>query len=261
MTRSDRREEGQECPEISIVIPIYRNAGTLVELYHRLCSGMEQQRSFEILFVDDSCPEDSLAVMKRLSFQDQRVIAVGLERNVGQQRAVLIGLSLARGKRVVVMDGDLQDPPEAIPGLLERMNDGFSAVFAGRRGRYESPVRLFTSRLFKRLLHLLCNVPPDAGIFVAMDRPMVDRLVTMNPSMPFLVAMIGCSGMRTTSVPVMRAPRTVGSSAFTSLKRLKSGCLAILWVLLWQGRMRHLATGKKGVEVPFRTHSLYSGKV
>jgi polyisoprenyl-phosphate glycosyltransferase len=260
MTRADRSKGGRERPEISIVIPVYRNAGTLVELYHRLCHSLKRQQSFEVLFVDDSCPEGSLAIMKRLSLQDPRVIAVALERNVGQHRAVLIGLSLARGKRVVVMDADLQDPPEEIPRLLEQMNDGFAAVFAGRRGRYESPGRLFTSRLFKRILHLLCDVPADAGIFVAMDQPLVDRLVQMNPSMPFLVAMIGCSEMRTTSVPVMRAPRTVGSSAITPWKRLKSGLLAVLWVLLWRGRMRHLATGKKGVKVPFRIHSSYRGK-
>ena len=116
-----------------------------------------------------------------------------LPGNIGQQRAVLAGLAQARGSRVVVMDADLQDPPEAIPVLLDALSGNVSAVFFGRRGRHQSIVRHLTSRLFKTLLHMACGTPPDAGLFVAMDRRMVTRLLPIGRPGPSVLAMMGCT--------------------------------------------------------------------
>lgn len=226
-------------PEISIVVPVYRNAETLDELYRRLRHVLEDRRlSYEILFVDDACPGGSLAVLEELARRDPQVAVLALERNVGQHRAVLAGLAHARGKWVAVMDGDLQDPPEAIPALLARGQAGFAAVFAGRRGRYESPFRLLTSRLFKGLLYLLCGVPADAGLFVVMNRQMVERLLAFGARQPFVVAMIGCSGLPLTSIPVARAQRPSGSSTYSFWGRSKTGFLAIAWVLSRKLRLK-----------------------
>ena len=137
-------------PEVTIVLPVFRNKETLKALHARLGHVMEPLRiEYEVLFVDDVCPEGSLDVLKELIQMDPHVGVLVLEENVGQHRAVMRGLSLARGKAMVVMDADLQDPPEAIPRLLSELQRGPAAVFAGRRGHYESWSRLLTSRLFK----------------------------------------------------------------------------------------------------------------
>ncbi|MDO8671768.1 MAG: glycosyltransferase family 2 protein, partial [Dehalococcoidia bacterium] len=226
---------GFEHPEITVVVPVYRNSATLRELYSRLRQTLSaRQLSYEIVFVDDACPEASLDVLREIALADERVAVLVLERNVGQHRAVLAGLSQAQGQYIVVMDADLQDPPEAIPALLSKLKEGYAAVFAGRRGRYESRMRLFTSVLFKRLLALLSGVPPDAGMFVAMNRQMADSLLTFDASKPFVVAMIGCTRLPLTSIPVRRTQRHDGRSAYSSWKRFKTGCLALLSVVSWR---------------------------
>jgi glycosyltransferase involved in cell wall biosynthesis len=183
---------------------------------------MESNRiQYEILFVDDASPDNSLDALIALAEIDPHVAVLALERNIGQQRTVMARLSYARGEYVVVMDADLQDPPEAIPDLLTELRRGASAVFAGRRGRYESSLRLFTSRRFKRLLHYPCGLPPDAGLFVVMSRDMVERLLAFDDSRPFVVAMLGCTGLPVVSVPVVRSERWLGRSSYSFWKRLK----------------------------------------
>lgn len=231
-------------PEISIVVPVYRNADMLKELYRRLHYVLESlSLPCEILFVDDACPADSLAILKALSQGDSRVAVLALERNIGQQRAILMGLNHARGRYLVVMDADLQDPPEAISDLLAKLQEGFAAVFAGRRGRYESPARLLTSRIFKHLLHLMCGVPADAGMFVAMNRQMVERLLAYREPRPFVLAMIGCTGLPLASIPVVRSQRARGRSGYSLWGRLKTALLALALVPFWKWRPRPLSAG------------------
>lgn len=172
---------GKLIPEVSIVLPVYRNKDILYQLYRQLYAVLENLRlRYEIIFVEDACPEGSLEVLNELANMDPSVAILIMKKNVGQQRAVLSGLKYARGNMVVVMDADLQDPPEAIPLLLTKLQEGYAAVFAGRRGRYESALRLLTSRIFKWLLHLLVKVPSDAGIFVALNWEMVEKLVAVD---------------------------------------------------------------------------------
>ncbi len=243
-------------PEVTVVIPVYRNRETLRELHSRLRKIFETGRiSYEIIFVDDSCPEGSLAVLEELARDDPRVAALALEQNTGQHRAVLTGLRFARGKSMVVMDADLQDPPEAIPVLLSKMKEGFDAVFAGRRGRYESRLRLLTSRLFKGLLHLLCGVPADAGMFFVISRQMGERLLAINEPHPFAVAMIGCTGLSMASVPVVRARRPDGGSAYSSWKRLGTGFLTAARVLAWKWNSGKPFPGHCVSPVPVKTYT------
>jgi glycosyltransferase involved in cell wall biosynthesis len=224
-------------PYVSVVVPVYRNAETVSELHCRLCCALEAwSLPFELLFIDDGCPDGSLREVTALARDDPRVAGLALARNVGQQRAALVGLHHARGEWTVIMDGDLQDPPEAIPDLLVRGSDGYAAVFAGRRGAYESRGRLLTSRLFKRVLSILCGVPADAGIFVALHRPLVERLLAMDGRDPFIVAMIGCTGLPTVSLPVVRAVRPRGASAYSSWMRLRGGWRGVSYALIWKWR-------------------------
>jgi glycosyltransferase involved in cell wall biosynthesis len=239
-----------ELPVVSIVVPVYRNADTVEELHRRLRQTLDSCRlTYEIVFVNDACPAGSLESLRALLAQDPAVVVLGLASNVGQNRAVLIGLANSLGRSVVVLDADLQDPPEAVPTLLAKLGEGYAAVFAGRQGAYESSGRLFTSRLFKRLLHHVSGVPADAGLFVAMDRRMVERLLSFAVSRPFVVAMIGWTGLPWTSVPIERARRLRGRSAYSSWGRLVLGCLALGEVLTWRFGLTRPATPAVGNEM------------
>ncbi len=202
----------------------------------------------EIIFVDDASPDNSLAVLRDLAERDPRIAVLALKRNSGQHEAILIGLSFAQGRWNIVMDADLQDPPEAIPRLLARGQAELDAVFAGRRGPYESRLRLLTSRIFKSLQGLLAGVPADAGCFVAISQVMRERLLQMRRPFASVVAMIGCTGLPTASVPVDRAARLSGESAYQWHGRFLSGARAILWVLYWKSR----GLAKPGDEAEYR---------
>ncbi len=219
-------------PAVSVVVPVYRNAETLRELHRRVTEALAGH-THELVFVDDGCDAGSGAVLRELADADANVDIVELGTNGGQHAAVLAGLERARGEWMVVLDADLQDPPEAIPELLAARESGADAVFAGRRGNYESRFRLLTGRGYRRLLALLTGVPADAGIFVAVSRPMRDRLLELQREAPnrrpSVVAMIGCAGLPVASVPVARAARAVGESEYSGAKRLRVALDAIVW--------------------------------
>ena len=197
--------------EVTVVLPVYRNRITLDELHRRLTAALgAASRSYELLFVDDACPEGSGEVIADLAARDPRVRALSLPRNVGQQRAAWLGLAAARGAWVVVMDADLQDPPEAIPALLAAATPGVDAVLAAWRGDYEGSGRRLSSRTFKRLRERLSGYPRDAGMFLALHRPLVDEIVSQDVARPFLPSMVGLSGRRFLTVPVERARRPGG---------------------------------------------------
>jgi glycosyltransferase involved in cell wall biosynthesis len=225
---------------ISVVAPVYLNEATLEELHERLEAAL-RNREHELLFVVDGSPDRSGAVLGELAARNPRVSVLALPRNAGQQRAILAGLAAARGSAVVVMDADLQDPPEAIPAMLARL-DGAAAVFAGRRGSYESRGRLAMSRLFKRVNAVLCGVPPDAGAFVALRREAVDAVLGLQGPPPVLTSMIGVSGVSAVSIPVERSARTVGRSAYGAVARARAGLRGLGWGILWRfGLLRRLA--------------------
>lgn len=232
-----------ERPDLSIVAPVYRNAETLEALVCRICDALEPvEISFDIVFINDASPDHSQEVLLRLAQQHASIEIVTLNKNAGQNRAVLTGLQHARGRFVLIMDADLQDPPEAIPSLLAAtLTIGCDAVFAGREGKYESPMRRLTSYVFKTGLHIACGIPKDAGLFVLMSRNMVQRLLALETRNPYIVAMIACAGLSITSIPVQRAPRTTGASSYSFWKRLKVGWHAWRWVLAWRcGRVKYI---------------------
>ena len=212
--------------DVSIVVPVYRNGPTLVPLWERIDRVLSTEGyRFEVIFVDDNCPDGSLEIARDLAAARAEVNVVALRRNVGQHWAVLTGLALSRGSWAVVMDADLQDPPEAIPRLLD-VDESVMAVFAGRRGRYQVWHRMLTSRVHKHLLHLACGVPKDAGIYVALRRAMIDRILSLPAATARIVSLIGLTGMPTASVPVRREVRPSGSSAYSSWARLRSALAA-----------------------------------
>ena len=221
MTGSRESGAPEEKPEVSVVLPVYRNRATLDELHRRLSAALAgASLSCELIFVDDACPEGSGAAIAELAARDPRVRRISLSRNAGQQRAAWLGLSAARGAWTVVMDADLQDPPEAIPALLSAGTPGVDAVLAAWRGRYEGKGRLVTSRVFKTLREMLTKYPRDAGMFLALRRPLVEEILRNDAPHPFLPSLVGLSGRRLVTVPVERAARPDGGSAYSRAARL-----------------------------------------
>ena len=239
-------------PRVSVVVPVYRNAGTLRELHRRLVAALSGLGPRELIFVNDGCDAGSGEVLRELADADDSVLVLDLSVNRGQHAAVLAGLERSHGEWTVVLDGDLQDRPEAIPLLLAAAAPEIGAVFAGRRGSYESRTRLLTGRLHRGLLQLIAGTPSGAGAFVALSRPMVARLLEMQAVMsgrsPALVAMIGCSGLKTSSLPVERDRRSVGSSAYSAVGRVRSALHALAWVTEWKLRGRSKLEARAAVD-------------
>jgi len=212
------------------VVPVHGNATTLEELHARLSSALETEPAVRLVFVDDASPDDSGALLDRLARRDDRVVVIRNPVNTGQHRSVLAGLRAATGEWAVVMDADLQDPPEAVPLLLERgRRGGANVVFGARRGLYESGSRTLSGRLYRRALAAVTGLPPDAGIFCALRADVVGRLLELRGPEPAIVAMIACTRPRIASVPVVRAPRSDGSSAYTFAARARSAWRAFRW--------------------------------
>ena len=207
-------------PDLTVVVPVFRNATSIPELSARLGRAISGS-SYELLFVDDASPDDARSVIRRLAGEDPRVSGVVLAENVGQNTAVLAGLAHARGAAVVVMDGDLQDPPEAVPALLEALErHEADAVFAARRGRYEPFPRLATGRLLKGTLWALTKgrVRPDLGLFLVVKRPVAERVVAAAGSDPYVVVLVAHAAGSVTTVPIERRP-TVESSYTGAMRR------------------------------------------
>jgi glycosyltransferase involved in cell wall biosynthesis len=214
---------------VAVVTPVYNNAATLAELSRRV-AGALADRQWTLRFVVDASPDDSLAVAHGLAATDPRLAVTALPRNVGQNRALLAGLTAsdAGTDAWVCLDADLQDPPEAVPALLDRLAaGGAGVVFAGRRGAYESRARLLTGTLHRAAMTRLTGLPADAGAFLAMDRPSRDRLLALDP--PGIVAGVGAARIRSVSIPVARASRPVGRSAWTPAARLNQSARSLLW--------------------------------
>ena len=214
---------------VALVTPVYKNAATLGELSRRVAAAMGD-RPWTLRFVIDASPDGSLAVAHGLAATDPRLAVTALPRNVGQNRALLAGLAAsdAGAGAWVCLDADLQDPPEAVPALLDRLAAGDAGVvFAGRRGAYESPARMLSGRIHRAAMARLTGLPPDAGAFLAMDRPSRDRLLALGP--PGIVAGVGAAGIACVSVPVVRDARPTGRSAWTPAARLRHSGRTLAW--------------------------------
>jgi glycosyltransferase involved in cell wall biosynthesis len=209
--------------KIAVVSPVYGNAATLPELVRRITAALEGHEVLVRLVVDAS-PDDSAAVAAAIPGARVTVLTT----NVGQHRALARGLADEPDADAwVCLDADLQDPPEAVPALLAGLGP-YAAVFAGRRGAYESRARLATGGLHRRVVTALTGLPPDAGAFFAVDAG--GRDAVLRSDAPSVVAAIGAARLPTTSVPVERDVRPVGSSAWTPRARLAQSARTLAWL-------------------------------
>lgn len=237
MTRAS--DDGSRGVRIAVVVPVYRNAATLQELATRLGAALAG-REWVLRLVVDACPEGSAEEARRVAAADDRVRATVLPVNGGQHAALARGLSEEADADVwVCLDADLQDPPEAVPLLVDRLVDAAAgAVFAGRRGAYESRLRRTTGTLHRRVAARLTGLPPDAGAFLAMDRAVRTTVVTevLAGRAPSVVLAVARAGRPVLSVPVARDVRTSGRSAWTPWARARQSARSLTWALRTRGR-------------------------
>jgi dolichol-phosphate mannosyltransferase len=205
-------------PEISIVIPVFNEEENLPVLCARLLAALDAANlDFEIVFVDDGSRDQSRQKLTELEATDKRIIVIELARNFGHQVAITAGLDFARGKAVVVMDGDLQDPPEVLPQFIAKWRQGYEVVYAIRERRKESWLMRCCYATFYRLLRRVANIdiPLDAGDFCIMDRRVVDLLKAMPERNRFIRGIRSWVGFRQVGLPFERQARHAGASKYT----------------------------------------------
>jgi dolichol-phosphate mannosyltransferase len=212
-----------EAPEISVVVPVYNEEDNLDPLLAELLPVLATIGSYQVVFVDDGSTDRSRQIVLGHRDANPSIELVELARNFGHQAALTAGIDAARGRCVVLMDADLQDPPNVLPELVSRWRDGYDVVFAIRHKRKEGVFKRASYCLFYRLLRRLADVelPVDSGDFCLMDRKVVDALRRLPESSRFLRGLRGWLGFRQVGVPYERSARHAGEPKYTTRKLVK----------------------------------------
>lgn len=209
---------------ISTVIPVFNEEGNLAAIHQRLTDVLKRKgHEFELIFVNDGSHDRSLPIIKGLAAADAHVGFIDLSRNFGHQVAVCAGLDHATGDRIIIIDCDLQDPPELIPEMLAKMDEGHDVVFAKRRKRAgESAMKRWTASVFYRLLARITavEIPVDTGDFRVVTRRVVEVLRQMPEREKFLRGQIAWMGFSQTSVEYDRAARQSGDTGYSYRKMI-----------------------------------------
>ena len=218
-------------PIYSIISPIFNESGNIPDLYNRVRDVLDSTgESWELILIDDGSTDDSADLIRDYANQDARVKPVLFARNFGHQIAVTAGLDYSRGGAVVIIDSDLQDPPEVILDLITKWKEGYEVVYAVREEREgESWFKLFTAALFYRMISSITdvNIPTDAGDFRLLDRKVVDVLNQMREKHRFLRGMSSWVGFRQTGVPYRRVARQIGETKYPFRKMFRLAINAI----------------------------------
>jgi glycosyltransferase involved in cell wall biosynthesis len=208
---------------LSVVAPLFDEEGSVGPLHERVAAALDGL-DWELVLVDDGSRDGTPAAMAELAGRDERVKVVRLSRNFGHQAAITAGLDHAHGDAVVMMDGDLQDPPEVIPSMVERWREGADIVYAIREERQgETAFKRVTARWFYRLFRRLAQIDlePESGDFRLMDRRPLEVLLAMPERNRFLRGMTVWVGFTQTAVRFRREPRAAGRTKFSVAKMLR----------------------------------------
>jgi dolichol-phosphate mannosyltransferase len=211
-------------PEFSIVVPVYNEKDCLNEMYRRISEVMESTgKSWELIIIDDGSRDGSTDLIRDLGKKDEKVKPIIFARNFGHQIAVTAGMDYAIGQAVVIIDADLQDPPEVILQMIEKWKEGFEVVYAIRGEREgESWFKTFTASFFYRLIQKITDVkiPLDTGDFRLLDRKVVDVMNSMHEKHRFLRGMSAWVGFKSIGVTYKRAARFAGKTKYPLKKML-----------------------------------------
>ena len=211
-------------PEVSVVIPVFNEAATLADLHQRLARTLKDVgRPSEIIFVDDGSTDRSADVLRALHAQDPSVRVLRFNRNYGQHAAVFAGMERARGDVIVTLDADLQNPPEEIPALLRRLDEGFDIVGGARVHRHDPLPRRLASRLVNHVTSAIVGVRmTDYGCMLrAYRRSVVEQIVACQEISRFIPALGNTFASAVAEVPVDHAPRRDGRSKYGLLRLLR----------------------------------------
>lgn len=211
--------------DLSIVIPIYNEQENIQLLYTRVKGVLDKMNvSYELIFINDGSKDLSLSLIENLAAKDERVKYIDFSRNFGHQIAVTAGLDHTSGDRVVIIDADLQDPPELIPEMYAKMDENYQVVYARRRSRKgESFLKKITAKLFYRTLSSITaiDIPLDTGDFRILDRKVVDVLKCMPEQQKFLRGQISWIGFNQTYIEYDRDERHGGKTGYTYKKMFR----------------------------------------
>jgi dolichol-phosphate mannosyltransferase len=210
---------------VSVVAPVLNEEQTAVELVHRITAAVEPlPYDLEVIVVDDGSTDATWEILRGLAAHEPRLRLLRLSRNFGHQAALSAGVDAARGDAVVCIDGDLQDPPEVIPELVARWEDGYDVVYGVRSARAgETRFKRWTASVFYRLLGRMSavQIPQDAGDFRLLSRPAADALRAMPERARYLRGMTSWVGFEQVGVPYDRAARGAGSTKYPLRKMLR----------------------------------------
>ncbi|MEH2371329.1 glycosyltransferase family 2 protein [Nostoc sp.] len=211
-------------PKYSFIVPIYNEEETIPELYRRLSAVMNRMDGLvELILINDGSRDRSLQLLRDLHQKDPRICYLSFARNFGHQIAVTAGLNFVRGQVIVILDADLQDPPELIPDMVEKWRQGYQVVYAQRTQRQkEGWFKRFTAYFFYRILKKLADVdiPTDTGDFCLMDRQIVDILNSMPERTRYIRGLRSWVGFQQTAIRFERNPRFAGKVKYTFSKSL-----------------------------------------
>ncbi|MNX50973.1 hypothetical protein D3C86_816180 [compost metagenome] len=210
---------------ISVVVPIYNEEAIIPELHRRLSAVMAAMpETYELVFVNDGSRDRSVELLRDLTARDPHSRLVNLSRNFGHQIAITAGMDHAQGDAVVIIDADLQDPPEVIPELAAKWREGFDVVYAVREQRHgESLFKRATAAGFYRLISKITNVdiPVDTGDFRLMSRTAVEGLKRVREKNRFVRGLVAWLGFKQTGVKFVRHERFAGTTKYPLKKMLK----------------------------------------
>ncbi|MQC27159.1 MAG: glycosyltransferase [Chloroflexi bacterium] len=220
-----------KAPSLSIVAPVWNETHSLGEFVSRVTKVMAASKeSWELVLVDDGSTDGSADQILKLASKDEHIRPVLFARNFGHQIAATAGMDYSRGQAIVIIDSDLQDPPELIPELIKKWRAGYEVVYAVRRDRKgESFFKRITASFFYRLINRITeiDIPLDTGDFRLMDRRVVDVLNHMREHHRFLRGMSAWVGFRQIGVPYDRADRFAGQTHYTLRRMLRLAATAI----------------------------------
>jgi polyisoprenyl-phosphate glycosyltransferase len=212
-------------PLISIIVPVLNEAENIPALVSRLTPILDTlDARWEIVFVDDGSTDGTLAAIKALHDQDHRFAAISFSRNFGKEIAIAAGLRYARGDAAVIMDADLQHPPEVLRAFVAHWRSGYQVVYGQRRNREaDRPLRRLLSGLFYRLFNALArtDIPKNAGDFRLLDRRAIDAMNSLNETSRFNKGLFSWIGFRSIGVPYTVAARAHGASKWNFARLLR----------------------------------------
>lgn len=210
---------------VSVVVPMYNEEEVINESYKRLTGVMESTGlSYELIFVNDGSKDKTRLLALDICNNDKRVRMIDFARNFGHQCAITAGMANTKGDCIVVIDADLQDPPEVIPEMIEKWKEGYEVVFGQRKKREgETLFKKFTAAAFYRCLNMVTNVdiPLDTGDFRLIDRKVCDAYNKLSEHNRFVRGIFSWLGYKTTSVEFERHARFAGTSKYPFKKMLK----------------------------------------